>query len=85
MGGGAGGEEGGGAEPLHPLPLLVQHREPVLHVAVLVGTPTVVKEPRSGKKSSVLIDKVLVEAFNKEKKQIGAFFKYCEDFTPKFC
>ena len=49
MGGGAGGEEGGGAEPLHPLPLLVQHREPVLHVAVLVGTPTVVKEPRSGK------------------------------------
>ena len=57
MGGGAGGEEGGGAEPLHPLPLLVQHREPVLHVAVLVGTPTVVKEPRSGKKSSVLISR----------------------------
>ena len=69
MGGGAGGEEGGGAEPLHPLPLLVQHREPVLHVAVLVGTPTVVKEPRSSKKSSVLI----VDAFNKEKKLLGAF------------
>ena len=75
MGGGAGGEEGGGAEPLHPLPLLVQHREPVLHVAVLVGTPAVVKEARSSKKSSILIDKVLVEAFNKEKKQIGAFFQ----------
>ena len=85
MGGGAGGEEGGGAEPLHPLPLLVQHREPVLHVAVLVGTPAVVKEPRSGKKSSVLIDKVLVDASNKEKKLKGTFFKYCEDFTPKFC
>ena len=67
MGAGAGWEEGGGAEPLHPLPLLVQHREPVLHVAVLVGTPAVVKEARSIKKSSVLIDKVLVDAFNKEK------------------
>ena len=71
MGGGAGGEEGGGAEPLHPLPLLVQHREPVLHVAVLVGTPAVVKEARSSKKSSVLIDKVIVDAFNKEKEQIN--------------